>query len=183
MVTTVEDLTFCCCTVNVPVVAPAGIMSVDGTVAADVLLLVGVTVTPPAGAGPDKVTVAVTTVLELPTTVLGLIVSNVGTGAFTVKTVVNVTPPDEAVIVTGVSTVTGTVEIEKVAVVPPVITVTGVTRLARAGLLLFNVTTSPPDGGMAERVTVPVETRPPGSFAGETEIPARGTVFTSVPEA
>jgi len=46
-------------TVNFTEVAPAGTVVVDGTVATDGLLLERVTTKPPAGAGPEIVTVPV----------------------------------------------------------------------------------------------------------------------------
>ena len=49
-------------TVKVALVAPAGMVTVGGTVAAAVLLLDRVTITPPAGAGPFSCTVPVTEV-------------------------------------------------------------------------------------------------------------------------
>jgi len=45
--------------VNVPVVAPAATVTVEGTVAAEVLLDVRLTTRPPVGAGPVRVTVVV----------------------------------------------------------------------------------------------------------------------------
>jgi len=46
-------------TVNVALLAPAATVTLAGTVAVDVLLLVRVTAAPPAGAGPLSVTVPV----------------------------------------------------------------------------------------------------------------------------
>jgi hypothetical protein len=70
-------------TVNVPVVALAATGTFAGTVAADVLLLASVTVTPPVGAGPLSVTVPVDEVP--PVTVAGFKLTVLGTGAKTVK--------------------------------------------------------------------------------------------------
>jgi hypothetical protein len=53
------------------VVLPAAIVTVAGTLAAAVFELDKPTTTPPVGAGPDIVTVPVTTVVELPFTVVG----------------------------------------------------------------------------------------------------------------
>lgn len=161
---------------NVPVVAPAGIDNVLGTVAAEVLEPCSVTTTPPTGGGPERVTVPVTMVAELPCTEVGVTVRVDGIGAFTVKTAVFVTPPETAVIVTGVSETTGVVLIVNVALEPK-LTVTGVTKVA-IGLLLDKVTTSPPDGGVAFSVTVPVAARPPGTEAGAIASDETGTVLT-----
>jgi len=56
---------------NVTDVLPAGIVTVVGAVTDEVSELVRVTVMPPVGAGPERVTVPVTTVEEPPTTVVG----------------------------------------------------------------------------------------------------------------
>jgi hypothetical protein len=70
-------------TVNVALLALDGIVTDDGTCAADVLLLVKVTTEPAEGAGPLRVTVPVD---ELPPTiVLGFRVSEVSVGGFIVS--------------------------------------------------------------------------------------------------
>ncbi len=70
-------------TVNVALVAPVAIVTEAGTCAAEVRLLVRLTLDPPVGAGPLIVTVPVD---ELPpTTVLGFRDSAVSVGALTVK--------------------------------------------------------------------------------------------------
>lgn len=55
----VSEPGLCVLTVNVTLVAPAGIVTFDGTVATDVLLLDSTTTTPPEGAGALSVTVPV----------------------------------------------------------------------------------------------------------------------------
>ena len=66
-------------TVNVALVAPAAIVTLEGTLAAVVLPLERATCAPPAGAGPLSVTVPVD---ELPpTTLVGFNVNEVSTGA------------------------------------------------------------------------------------------------------
>ena len=65
-------------TVNVALVAPAATVTLDGTLAAVVLLLESPTVAPPAGAGPLSVTVPVE---EFPpVTLVGLTVNEEGVG-------------------------------------------------------------------------------------------------------
>jgi hypothetical protein len=59
MVTVVDVATALVLTVNVAVVAPPATVTLDGTVAAVVLLLESVTCAPPAGAAPLNVTVPV----------------------------------------------------------------------------------------------------------------------------
>ena len=76
--------------VNVALVAPAATVTLAGTWAAVVLLLVRVTTAPPDGAGPVKVTVPVDEVP--PFTEAGLRLTEVSVAAVTVKVVVFVTP-------------------------------------------------------------------------------------------
>ena len=59
MVTAVDAVTALVLTVNVALVAPAATVTLEGTVAAAVLLLESATVAPPAGAAPLSVTVPV----------------------------------------------------------------------------------------------------------------------------
>jgi len=74
-------------TVKVPLLAPAGTVTLAGTVAEAVKLLVSVTTEPPAGAGPESCTVPVEGLP--PVTVLGASVSDEGVGeGRTVKVVV-----------------------------------------------------------------------------------------------
>lgn len=77
-------------TVKLAVVALAATVTLEGTVATLVLLLVSVTTAPPAGAGPLSVTVPVD---EFPpTTELGFRPTELGTGAFTVRVALFVVP-------------------------------------------------------------------------------------------
>jgi hypothetical protein len=69
-VTVVEAATALVLTVNVALVAPAGTVTMDGTLAAAVLLLESVTVAPLAGAAPLNVTVPVEDCTP-PTTLVG----------------------------------------------------------------------------------------------------------------
>src|SRR2546428_14117870 len=75
MATEVDDDTGLVLTVKVPLVAPAGTVTLEGTVAAPVLLLESRTCAPPAGAGPFSVTVPVEDCAP-PTTLVGLSVSD-----------------------------------------------------------------------------------------------------------
>lgn len=59
MITEVSDCGLVVVTVNVLLVDPAGIVTLDGTVATPVLLLESTTTTPPTGAGPLSATVPV----------------------------------------------------------------------------------------------------------------------------
>ena len=90
IVTDVEDATPLVVTVNVALFAPAAIVTLEGTFAADVLLLCRLTDDPSAGAAPFIVTFPVE--LFPPTTDVGLLVSDDNVGAFTVRIVVRVAP-------------------------------------------------------------------------------------------
>jgi len=90
MVTDVLLATALVLTVNVPVVAFASTVTVEGTVAAAVLLLLSATTTPPLGAGPFRVTVPVEE--APPVTEVGLTLTELGAGAFTVSPAVCVAP-------------------------------------------------------------------------------------------
>ena len=82
-------------TVKVALVAPAGTVTLEGTLATVVLLLESVTWAPPAGAGPLRVTVPVED-CKPPTTLVGFSVSDdrVGGGeGVTVREAVLLSPP------------------------------------------------------------------------------------------
>src|SRR5438445_5012732 len=111
MVTGVDVVTALVLTVNVALLAPAATVTLAGTVAVDVLLLVRVTAAPPAGAGPLSVTVPVEDCAP-PVTVVGFTVSVEGVGeacGATVSEAVLVTPAEDAEMVTGVDVVTALV--------------------------------------------------------------------------
>ncbi len=97
MVTAVDAATALVLTVKVALVAPAATVTLEGTVAAAVLLLESATCAPPAGAAPLNVTVPVEDCVP-PITLVGLSVSDEsvagggGAGA-TVIEAVRVTPP------------------------------------------------------------------------------------------
>jgi hypothetical protein len=97
MVTAVDAVTALVLTVNVALVAPAATVTLEGTLAAAVLLLESATCTPPAGAAPLNVTVPVEDCVP-PITLVGLSVNDesvtAGGGACaTVIEAVLVTPP------------------------------------------------------------------------------------------
>src|SRR5687768_13697046 len=119
MATEVSAVTAVVVTGNVAEVAPSGTVTVAGTVATVGLLLARVTVTPPAGAAADSVTVPVEGLP--PATLVGFSVAEARVGPVTGAAGVTVrvtgveAPPRVAVIVTGVSAVTAVVVTGKVA--------------------------------------------------------------------
>jgi hypothetical protein len=97
MVTAVDAVTALVLTVNVALVAPATTVTLEGTVAAAVLLLESATCAPPAGAAPLNVTVPVEDCVP-PITLVGFSVSDerVAGGGGAGTTVIEadlVTPP------------------------------------------------------------------------------------------
>ena len=90
IVTVVEKTTRLVSTVKIALVAPAGTVTLEGTVAAG-LLLESVTCAPPAGAGAFSVTVPVEGLP--PVTLVGLTVSDETIGGITVSDAVRVAPP------------------------------------------------------------------------------------------
>jgi len=95
MLTDVETRTTDVCTVKVALIAPAGTVTLEGTLATAVLLLESVTWAPPAGAGPLKVTVPVED-CKPPITLVGSSVNDErggGGGGVTVREAVLLTPP------------------------------------------------------------------------------------------
>jgi hypothetical protein len=159
MTTAIVDCGLCVRTVNVALVAPAGMVTLDGTVAKDVLLLASATTTPPDGAGAVKLTRPVEE--SLPRTVVGFRVSDnkvgpapgggvrvgvaagvdVAVGVGTpegrrVSVAVLVTPAPVTEIVTVVVVVTGVVLMRKPPATANCGTWTLDGTLATAGLLL-----------------------------------------------
>jgi hypothetical protein len=157
MVAVVEAVTDPVVMVKVALVAPDATVTVAGTVAAAVLLLVSVTTAPPAGAPPVNVTVPCEA--APPATLAGLTASDdneaaVG-GAVTVNTALRVMPPNAPLMVAVVEAVTDPVVMVKVALVVPAATVTLPGTVAADGLLPLSVTTAPPAGAALVRATVP----------------------------
>src|SRR3954470_5184578 len=107
-------------TVNVAVVLPAGTVTLAGTVATEVLLLLSITVAPPTGALAVRVTVPVEFVPPL--TLVGLTVREVSVGGVIVREAEARPPP--ATIIAVVLEKTGLVVTVKVADVEPAGTVT-----------------------------------------------------------
>jgi hypothetical protein len=149
-------------TVKVPLVAPAGTVTLGGTVATAVLLLASVISAPPVGAGPANVIVPVE--LLPPKTLLGLSAREDSSGV-TVSFAVWLPPLYVAVIVTAVLVATPVVLIVNVPVVAPAAIVTLAGTVA-AALLLASVIAAPPVGAGPARVIVPVELLPPKTLLG-----------------
>ena len=173
MVAEVDAVTDTVVTVNVALVAPAGTVTLPltGTLAT-ALLLDRVTSAPPVGAVALNVTVATE---ELPpTTLVGFsakpdtVRGGGGAGGETVSSAVLVTPPKEAEMVAEVDAVTDTVVTLNVVLVLPagMVTLPIAGTLATAVLLLKRVTTAPPVGAAALKVTVPVEDAGPTTLVG-----------------
>ncbi len=173
IVAEVDAVTDTVVTVNVALVAPAGTVTLPltGTLAT-ALLLDRVTSAPPVGAVALNVTVATE---ELPpTTLVGFsakpdtVRGGGGAGGETVSRAVLVTPPKEAEMVAEVDAVTDTVLTLNVVLVLPagMVTLPIAGTLATAVLLLKRVTTAPPVGAAALKVTVPVEDAGPTTLVG-----------------
>jgi hypothetical protein len=105
MVTFREELTVLVVIRNVALVEPAATVTVDGTVAVEVLLLFNEITAPPAGACPFNVTVPVEPVP--PFTVAGLSESDDREGRFTEIVEERVTAPYDAEMVADVEEETG----------------------------------------------------------------------------
>src|ERR1700722_10245224 len=102
---------------KVALVAPAGIVTVEGAVATEGLLLARDTEMPPPGATPLSFTVPVE--LLPPTTVAGMTDSEYNDGVVTVSVADFIETPLLAVIVTGVADETGTVATLNVPLAAP----------------------------------------------------------------
>jgi len=152
--------------VNVPVVWPAAISLLAGTVATFVLLEVSVTVAPAGPAGPVRVRVPFA--VPPPGTVDGEIARVVSAGFETVSDAVLATPPAVAVSVTVAFASTPNVVTGAVTVFAPARTVTVAGSVAAWVLELVSVTAVPPPGAFPVRVTVRVAPVPPFTLVGET---------------
>lgn len=156
-------LTAAVVTVNVADVCPAATVTVPGTIA-DELLDASATNKPPVGAGPLSVTVPVDDVP--PATVVGFNTTDVVTGAVTVSDAFALVVNAPAEIVDVAFVATGDVETVNVAVVWPSATVTVAGTVAALLSDDVRLTTVPPAGAAASKVTVPVLDVPPMTDAG-----------------
>jgi len=154
-------------TIKVALVLPAATVTLEGTVATDVLVLVRLTTAPPDGAFALRVTVPVE--LLPPVRLVGFRASEervTTTADVTVKVADAFAPPYVPEIVTLVFVETLVVLTVKVALVLPAATVTLEGTVATDVFPLERVTTAPPDGASPLRVTVPVELLPPVTLVG-----------------
>jgi hypothetical protein len=159
-VTAVDTVTLLLLAMKAALVAPAGMVTLEGTVTTPALLLERETRAPPLGAGALSVTVPEEG--DPPITLLGFSAIDMRVGpeggcGVTVREAVCVTPPLEAEIVTWTELGDGTVVTWNAALVAPAATVTLGGTVAAEVLLLDNDTTAPPLGAGPLRVTLPVE--------------------------
>jgi hypothetical protein len=179
IVTLVFDDTDWVLTVKVALVLPAATVTLEGTVATEVLLLVRVTDAPPEGAPELRVTVPVE--LFPPLTLVGFRVSEerLTAGApVIVRKACATLDPSVAVIAAVKVPVTGVVVTVNEALVLPAATVTVLGTLAEL-LLLESDTVAPPEGAGPSRVTVPCDDEPPVTLVGfnVTEVGAKEGVM------
>src|SRR2546426_5577191 len=121
MLTSVDVATALVLRLKLALVPPAGTVTLEGTVAAG-LLLESATCAPPAGAGAFSVTVPVE---ELPpVTLVGLTVSDETIGGITGSVAGRAAPPQEPEMMTGAAVATALGLRLKLALVPPGGTVT-----------------------------------------------------------
>lgn len=165
-------------TVKLTEVVPAGTVAVDGTVATDGVLLERLTITPPAGAAPEIVTVPVDGAGCF--TVAGPSVRLESVGGSTVRVALWVPPPaNVAVMLDVASAPTGILVTVNVVELLPDGTVTELTdRVATAVLPLATLTMTPPAGAVAFSLTVAADVAPPIRLAGAsiTEEIAGGSI-------
>jgi hypothetical protein len=150
-------------------VAPAEIVTLEGTVTTAGLLLERETRAPPLGAGPLSVTAP--TEGDPPTTGLGVKLREVRVGppggwGVTVSEAVCIKPELEAEIVTLVELAVVMVVTWNTAVVNPAAIVTLGGTVATEVLLLDKEKTAPPLGAGALRMISPVEVFPPFTLVG-----------------
>jgi len=158
-------------TMKLALLAPAGTITLEGTLAGP--LLERKTCAPPAGAGALSVTVPVED-CSPPMTLVGFSVSDVRVGGgggagVTVSEADVVAPLKVAEMATVADAATALVLTVKVALMAPAATVTLDGTRATVVLLLESVTCAPPVGAGPLSVTVPVEEFPPVTVVGFSE--------------
>ena len=167
MATEVEAVTGLVATVKFALVAPAGTVTIAGTMATAVLLLESASAVPPAGAAVFRVTVPVEGVP--PVTLVG---SRLREERVTAGIKVSVSRADlvasskAAVITTAVELGFELVDTAKFALVAPAGTVTLAGTVAIEGCLLESATVTPPAGAAVISATVPVKLVPAVTTVG-----------------
>ena len=151
--------------VNVTDVAPAGTVTLAGTVPIVVELDASVTTAPPVGAARDSVTGPVTATPPVAAVTLVVMPESAAAGGVTVTVAVPLEPFVDAVIVTEVFAATVPAVIVNVAVRDPAGTVTLTGTDATTVLDELSVTTLPPTGALVESVTVLVVVAVDATFA------------------
>jgi hypothetical protein len=157
-------------TLKLALLRPAETVMLAGRVAMALLLVASVTTMPPEGAAPESVTVPWD--VSPPLTVAGLsaredkLTAVPGEAGVIVNVACFELAPRVAVMTALVAPVTDLVLTVNLALVLPAATVTLGATVAAEVLALDKVTTIPPEGALAVRVTVPVELLPPVKLAG-----------------
>jgi hypothetical protein len=162
MVAVVLEVTGTVGSVAVPLVLPAGMVTLSGLAAAELLLIC--TTAPPVGAGADMVTVA----LEFtpPVTVDGLrLIPVMVTGCTVSFAVADDFSYDAVMVADVVAVMVADVWTVNDAVVWPALTVTEDGVFA-AEVLLVRLTVTPFEGAAREMVTVPETVAPPSTEVG-----------------
>jgi hypothetical protein len=164
-----EEVTPLVVAANDALVAPAGTVTLAGTMTTAVLPLESETSAPPLGAGALRVTRPAEG--DPPTTVAGVSVRAVRVGpaagsGVTVRESLCVRPEFEAEMVTVVELVERAVVTWNATAVAPAGTVTPGGTVASEGLLLDRERATPPLGAGLSRVICPVEEFPPLTLVG-----------------
>jgi len=166
MVTGVEPVTAVVGILKTAYVDPGGTPTLEGGVATVVSELLSRTVMPPGVAGPSRFT-RIFPAVAPPATVAGEMVKELRAGRRTVRVVLGDEPPYDAVMVTGVETVTMEVVTLNAALLAPAATVTLGGGEAMVTSDDESVTVAPPDGAGPFRYTLfAVEVGPPAMVAG-----------------
>jgi hypothetical protein len=164
-----EAVTLLVLAVKDALVAPAGTVTLAGTVTTAVLLLESETSAPPLGAG--ALTVTRPAEGDPPTTVPGVSLRAVRVGpgvgwGVTVRKALCIRPEFEAEMVTVVELVESAVVTWNATAAAPAGTVTADGTVASEGLLLDRESATPPLGAGLSRVICPVEEFPPLTLVG-----------------